>query len=442
MTDFDVVVIGAGLAGLVAARDLALTGSTVLHLEARDRVGGRTWTKPKALGDLTLDMGGMWIEPAGQPRILAELQRYGLFLEPATGDFSVANHWHLGGEVRRGVLPVSMKERMQLERVVAAVVTDAARIASGVPLSDQDVTDLDVSVADYMGRLGLGPDLNQIAVTVPALTSCGFEPNATILHSLRLMGPAGGLYGYLGAGMQTITTGMSSLTAAIAEDSRAEMHLSEPVTSVDLGATPTVHTAVRQYTCGAIILAVPYGLIKSINFVDGPPAALITAIDDRIDDSGQYAEGTKIWAIVRGLPDAAIGISPEPGMRYFAGWEDLGDGTTLAVGFARSSDPLDGDDPDAVQSAARRLFPDVQVLDSCGHNWILDPHTGPTWPGFPPGWLTRHDRRMTQPFGPMVLATSDFAIEWPGNMEGAIESGLNAVDVVRSILDTEAHAVG
>jgi len=64
----DVVVIGAGLAGLSAARRLADQGRSVVVLEARDRVGGRTLTR--TANGVALDVGGQWIGPT-QDRMAA-----------------------------------------------------------------------------------------------------------------------------------------------------------------------------------------------------------------------------------------------------------------------------------------------------------------------------------------------------------------------------------
>ncbi|HEX8132549.1 MAG TPA: FAD-dependent oxidoreductase, partial [Actinomycetes bacterium] len=74
--DVDVVVVGAGLAGLVAARDLVAGGADVVVLEARDRVGGRTLTLPAADGT-PIDHGGQWIGPT-QDRIAAAAASVGV----------------------------------------------------------------------------------------------------------------------------------------------------------------------------------------------------------------------------------------------------------------------------------------------------------------------------------------------------------------------------
>jgi monoamine oxidase len=67
--EVDVVVIGAGLAGLVAARDLQRAGRSVVVLEARDRVGGRTLNQELG-GGKVVEAGGQWIGPT-QDRLAA-----------------------------------------------------------------------------------------------------------------------------------------------------------------------------------------------------------------------------------------------------------------------------------------------------------------------------------------------------------------------------------
>lgn len=72
---YDVIVIGGGYAGLTTCRDLALAGNNVLLLEARDRIGGRSWSSN--IDGYAYEMGGTWVH-WHQPFVWRELRRYGM----------------------------------------------------------------------------------------------------------------------------------------------------------------------------------------------------------------------------------------------------------------------------------------------------------------------------------------------------------------------------
>lgn len=76
----DVIVVGAGLSGLQAAWDVQKAGYTVLVLEARNRVGGKTYSAPLASGRGCVELGAAWINDTNQHRMYGHARRFGLEL--------------------------------------------------------------------------------------------------------------------------------------------------------------------------------------------------------------------------------------------------------------------------------------------------------------------------------------------------------------------------
>ncbi|MDO5711616.1 MAG: NAD(P)/FAD-dependent oxidoreductase [Micrococcales bacterium] len=123
----DVVVIGAGVTGLVAAAQLRRAGRTVTVLEARDRVGGRTWTR--TIEGAMLEIGGQWISP-DQTALSALVAELGLETFPRyrAGD---SIYVPLGGAATRFSgedFPVSQQTQAEMGRLVAALDELAASI--------------------------------------------------------------------------------------------------------------------------------------------------------------------------------------------------------------------------------------------------------------------------------------------------------------------------
>ncbi len=95
--DADVLVIGGGLAGLTAARDLTAAGHRTIVLEARRRLGGRTWTGALPGTETRVEWGGTWVHPDAQPGVAGEIRRHGLRMDPPLQPRSRRSSVRMGG---------------------------------------------------------------------------------------------------------------------------------------------------------------------------------------------------------------------------------------------------------------------------------------------------------------------------------------------------------
>ncbi len=136
------VVVGAGLAGLVAARQLTASGRSVLVLEARDRVGGRTVNASIGAGKV-VEMGGQWVGPT-QDRVLTLARELGVETFPTY--YEGRNILHLRGKLRsyKGTIPrLGPIALLDIGRVRRRLRKHAANVSAEAPWNADGAEELD-----------------------------------------------------------------------------------------------------------------------------------------------------------------------------------------------------------------------------------------------------------------------------------------------------------
>jgi monoamine oxidase len=106
----------------------------------------------------------------------------------------------------------------------------------------------------------------------------------------------------------------------------------------------------------------------------------------------------------------------------------------LLVGIGSSPDRVDVTSRRQVEECVQRFAPSARVLAADGHDWNADEFSRGTWVAYRPGQQSRLHSALQRPEGRLAFAGSDVASEWPGFMNGAIESGARAAQQVLALL--------
>jgi monoamine oxidase len=417
----DVIVVGGGFAGVTAAREIALRRRSVLLLEARDRLGGRTWSAD--WGGIPVEYGGAWVH-WHQPYTWSEITRAGLRVE-LSADAQRA-HWWVGGDRREGTIAErdAIAERGWNQFVDG--VLEALPNPHDPLLALDELARLDaLTIADRLDELELDEEERAVLeAELGSLAHCPLEDAGavSVLRWHALSGYSLALTQYSG-GRVTLADGTGALLKAIVSAAPVETELDAPVAAVrSRGGRVEVETRTGVLHEGAAaVVAVPINVLGAIEFEPALPEGKQEAIA-----LGQASRGIKIFLRVRGSEVLENAIRPRHPFGYLDTELLLDDGTQLQIGFGIDSERCDSGDLPALQRALDEILPGFELAEATAHDWLGDEFARGTWAIHRPDWYTRHHAEMRRPEGPVLLAGSDFANGWSGFIDGAIESGLEA----------------
>jgi monoamine oxidase len=426
---YDVIVIGAGFAGITAARDLSEAGRSVLVIEGRDRIGGRTWYKPFPGTEKGVEYGGTWFSTQWMGALRREIERYGIELvdQPAPEHFV----WATGGQVRTHA-PIPAEELSAVARTVVELQAAMRRTPGGVLLPEEDYSDLDVPVAAWPPFLEL-PTASRDFVYAWASMYGGCDPaDVSVLHYTRMLAEFGDNITALYDGLaQKFAHGTVSLLEAMSAPFHDRIRFGVTVERVvDTGAHVEVQTDGDVLTAERVISTIPINAMHRVTFEPELPETMSAAAA-----FGHRCMSIKSWARVRGVPNGLFGLAWPAAVQWLSNEYPLGDGTSLVVAFGYDHDEIDAARPVSVAEALRSYAPDVEVLDVDWHDWKTDPFACGAWSIWSPGWVAEgHVQAFDRPHGRIHFAGSDVAHRWMGWIDGAIDSGIEVAAAVHAAI--------
>lgn len=447
--EVDVIVVGAGVAGLVAADRLLAAGRSVTVLEARDRVGGRTLTVPvPGFDGVVVDQGGQWAGP-GQDRLYKELARFGLATHPqSTGGSALVL---FRGKARRytgripKLDPLTLADigqaQLRFDRLAATVDLDEPwRTPKALELDGQTLESW-LRRACFTER---GRDFFRVATEAVFAT---LPSNLSLLHALFYARSGGSLENLIttvgGAQQDRVRGGMGQLAQRLADG--IPVRLGEPVRRIVQSAEGVeVHTDEHVHYGQRVVVAIPPTLAGRIAYEPAMPARR-DQLTQRVPHGGiikchaVYSE--PFWR-ADGLSAEAASDAGVVKVIFDATAPDGGPGIILAFLDGPQSLqlgvlPADQRRRAVLESLARFVGPKaLEPIAFLERDWNAEEWTrGCYGAHLPTGAWTQVGVALREPVGRIHWAGTETAERWCGYIDGAIGSGERAAQEVMQALE-------
>jgi len=431
---FDVIVIGGGLAGVTAARELTHRGQKVVLLEARPRLGGRAYTKQ--FGGANIEMGGQnvyWTEPF----IWSEITRYQLPITEVVpfDTYAVAEK----GDLRR--YP-SAEAGRQLGAGFDAFFGDYAEVMPrpmDPTFRSEALAAVDGwSMQDRLNQLSLPPEVMRWLTPWLGMRTGGSIDTGAFAWLLHIWALADWRWPKIleMSSRYRVAGGMRSLVDAIFADSGAQLRLDSPVATItDDGHRVQVTTeAGDEFVGRAVVVATSANMWSRMQFTSGLSAVKTAASSTGMQTPTSFI---KLWALVRGPVENVYVQRPEftehPIIHLRKDFERP-DGLTQVIAF--SVDPtLDTSDTARVTSLFQETLPlpGAEIVEVTALDWVAEPYTRGGTSLLRPGQLSQLVE-IGAPEGLVAFATADIATASPG-FDGAIQTGIRAARSVMAMID-------
>ena len=190
--DIDVIVVGAGLSGLVAARDIALKGYRVVIFESNDRVGGKTWSKRFPGTDVRVDIGGEFYDVNVHKKTVQEVMRQKVAISKLPYQDSTAWTFKFPGNFVTTPATCPDMYKDEYDRIMTQINKDITRVNFREGLDQGAVTFLDVPWTDYVIKRCGAIDFVKEYLLSEAFTMFQADPAAlsalSVLHCLAGFG--------------------------------------------------------------------------------------------------------------------------------------------------------------------------------------------------------------------------------------------------------------